>query len=1199
MPLLPDSGDLDDMHDQLGTGEQKPGLLTDATWAEITSLFQLRGEKGRGGQAVVFEAKEKQHPHRRVAIKIYHDSSDASRKAFENECRVLASDRLPPEVVSYFHCVGAQGQKQSYIVLEFIDGTTLAKLATDSKHPLKLDAKVELISQVARSWQQLHECNLVFGDGSANNILIEKDFRVRFIDMAGAKELIKGHGRSRSSINLVTPGFVAQTENDSAATKEVRTNLASDLYALSANAFLLLTGRCEDQCRSTGSRTAEAEWNRALAAAGVPRGLRAIVLKGLRVPDPLKATDLRLYPTAAAFADDIANWKRGIERRRNIALVAALLLIVAIPGALGWFKWDEARKASDLVASRRIISDLQQQVGELATREHAAVKKLLDDSQQSLHELENSQARGELMSVSVKFAGDAQSKLRRALDLAQAIERGNKQRAALGSVLLEKDRADKSEFWATGAPTIRKRLTDLQRRYVDIGQRLEQGDVGWLLLAVSSLPSSSPPTSNDLSLRDGDAREAKANATGRSAHPTSLATALADLQADLVALFEDNLVARQALLVRASYEREKNSVSERVQKLDGFVLIHKTAQDGEQEFEIGDFKASVTNYGRAIDRLTEYLQQPGIETPEERSNRQRVTVDLVKTLEGDKAQLQSRLAQLSGEIGTQTKTISGLQGQIAQLSAKQLEDQAARKTAETERDAAKLKAKDADATKTALTKAESERDAAKKSLGEQATQLKDAQAKASEAERYKTRAKKAEELLTALPANGTDDGGEGRKVIVEANKVASLIDARLKALDTKDREAAIKERTAAVTEWQKQQAELQAARDKKTELLKVNAADGKEVLDQDRKIAALVAASSRLEATVEQAQLTLDAADWQHYDEREDAKTQYANIKKSLMGPPLKRLANHPDVVQQDENIAQQTREQVPFAAGAARAAGSSKKLTHDEIVKLSGVPPEVAALAVTPTGNLKPGELRIIKVKGIETRWHWIPPGNFKMGSPSSELGRDKNEDQVDVTISKGFWMLETEVTQELWTAITGSSLDWSNGNGPKHPAYNVSHTEATEFCEKFNTLLKSISEAAGLSVSLPTEAQWEYAARAETTTRFYWGDDDNKLGDHAWHFANSNGSTHPVGQKTPNKWGLCDMSGSVREWCGDWYAEILLGGGDPRGASSNSNRCCRGGSWRESNAQYFRPAKRDADSPSSVINYLGFRLAAVTGAT
>ena len=179
----------------------------------------------------------------------------------------------------------------------------------------------------------------------------------------------------------------------------------------------------------------------------------------------------------------------------------------------------------------------------------------------------------------------------------------------------------------------------------------------------------------------------------------------------------------------------------------------------------------------------------------------------------------------------------------------------------------------------------------------------------------------------------------------------------------------------------------------------------------------------------------------------------------------------------------------------------------------------------------------------------------------------------------------------------MTGTPLYWESeyGLSPKHPAYRVSHTDATEFCVKFSALLKSIPEASGMSASLPTEAQWEYACRAGTTTRYYWGDDESKLGDYAWYSGNSKGGTQPVGQKLPNKWGLCDMVGSVWEMCGDRYAEKLPGGVDPHGPANGSLRSDRGGCWYFSFTGNFRSARRSWNLPSSRIINLGFRLTAV----
>ncbi|MFN6138478.1 MAG: formylglycine-generating enzyme family protein, partial [Planctomycetota bacterium] len=132
------------------------------------------------------------------------------------------------------------------------------------------------------------------------------------------------------------------------------------------------------------------------------------------------------------------------------------------------------------------------------------------------------------------------------------------------------------------------------------------------------------------------------------------------------------------------------------------------------------------------------------------------------------------------------------------------------------------------------------------------------------------------------------------------------------------------------------------------------------------------------------------------------------------------------------------------------------------------------------------------------------------------------------------------------------------------------------------------------GYEVRLPTEAQWEYAVRAGSTTAYCFGDDENKLGDYAWYDKNSGNKNHPVGTKKPNAWGIHDGHGSVWEWCSDWYDSKYSKGPltDPVGPSTGSNRVGRGGSWNDG-AAYCRSALRDGNAPDDRNNYLGFRLA------
>jgi formylglycine-generating enzyme required for sulfatase activity len=226
--------------------------------------------------------------------------------------------------------------------------------------------------------------------------------------------------------------------------------------------------------------------------------------------------------------------------------------------------------------------------------------------------------------------------------------------------------------------------------------------------------------------------------------------------------------------------------------------------------------------------------------------------------------------------------------------------------------------------------------------------------------------------------------------------------------------------------------------------------------------------------------------------------------------------------------------------------------------------------LAIAAFGGGAPAGMTFVK----------IPAGTFMMGSPDSESGRDSNEGpQHQVTISKSFEMHTTEVTQSQWEAVMGSNP--SSFKGPDLPVEMVSWDDAQEFITKLNAM------GDGYRYRLPTEAEWEYAARAGTTGP-YAGDLDAM----AWYDKNSGGKTHPVATKAANARGLYDMHGNVWEWVQDWKGDYSASAvTDPVGPSSGSRRVHRGGSWN-SKSQYCRSALRHYYSPDSRYFYLGLRL-------
>ena len=219
-----------------------------------------------------------------------------------------------------------------------------------------------------------------------------------------------------------------------------------------------------------------------------------------------------------------------------------------------------------------------------------------------------------------------------------------------------------------------------------------------------------------------------------------------------------------------------------------------------------------------------------------------------------------------------------------------------------------------------------------------------------------------------------------------------------------------------------------------------------------------------------------------------------------------------------------------------------------------------------------------------------WIAPGTFKMGAPSSEDGSNEWErPQTVVTISKGFWLGKNPVTQGQYQAVMGDNPSRYVKAGLDAPVEMVSWHDAMKFCHRLTKQEQAAGHLPqGYAYTLPTEAQWEYACRAGTTGARY-----GNLDDIAWYAGNSGNSTHPVGQKKPNAFGLYDMTGNVSQWCSDWYFEKLPGGNvtDPVGPDAGSYRVLRGGSWG-SLARYCRAASRFRGGASDRY-YVGLRAA------
>ena len=220
------------------------------------------------------------------------------------------------------------------------------------------------------------------------------------------------------------------------------------------------------------------------------------------------------------------------------------------------------------------------------------------------------------------------------------------------------------------------------------------------------------------------------------------------------------------------------------------------------------------------------------------------------------------------------------------------------------------------------------------------------------------------------------------------------------------------------------------------------------------------------------------------------------------------------------------------------------------------------------------------------------IRAGSYFMGSVENEIQREGP--QTKVTISHDFWMRKFEVTQKEFEELMGSNP--SPDKGTDLPVFNTTWSEAMTYCQELTERERELGNLSeGYVYRLPTTAEWEYACRAGTTTSYSFGDDENKLGEYAWFKGNSDGRTHPVGQKRPNPWGLYDVHGNVWEWCQGWHAARLPGGQvtDPTGPEMGSGREPRGGG-RSCRAPLCRSAYRlvKGVDPSRPLIIAGLRV-------
>lgn len=264
----------------------------------------------------------------------------------------------------------------------------------------------------------------------------------------------------------------------------------------------------------------------------------------------------------------------------------------------------------------------------------------------------------------------------------------------------------------------------------------------------------------------------------------------------------------------------------------------------------------------------------------------------------------------------------------------------------------------------------------------------------------------------------------------------------------------------------------------------------------------------------------------------------------------------------------------------------SATKPPHHEPKVINNKPPKQQ-----PDNQDQYGRYLDMTLDNVKQRFRWIEAGTFLMGSPDDEPERNSNEKQHSVTLSQGYWLADTACTQALWQTVMGNNP--SKFKGDNLPIEQVSYLDIQEFISRLN-------EKTGKSYALPTEAQWEYACRAGTTTAFSFGDTVTpEQVNYDGNYPYGNAKKGLYRQKTvavkylpPNAWGLYEMHGNVWEWCNDWYDDYPNEPvTNPTGASKGTSRVLRGGSWFR-NARSTRFARRSYGSPDDSGLYTSFVL-------
>ncbi|MCA9130019.1 MAG: SUMF1/EgtB/PvdO family nonheme iron enzyme [Planctomycetales bacterium] len=880
-------------------------------------------------------------------------------------------------------------------------------------------------------------------------------------------------------------------------------------------------------------------WRHKLHNSGTPAGIASILVKGMAPRDPNREQDPRVWNTAREVIEAIDRVQRNQRfRKRLFRNILGMAAIAAVLTIFGYVAWDRVMQFAYTSEMRRLADQRQ----------------ILSNSPQDAR-----------MDVRVQRRVNAANELEQQADASSS--EGD---VGTASMLLAKavDEINEASRLADNIAKLKPLIQPLRKILMENEQWNRECEA--VSRQLSALGSAYQVIQNEVEV----------------GNPEQAWALISDLQPKLVQLIDDNQKSYEIADLMEQMTSQSVGLDQSLKSHTDYEQIKNDCSRAARYYRDGKWSEARTELLAAMTSMKSFFQQH--ETEEQRKARLASNAEIVNAQLATNESLQLQVKDLTEQIASakeeyQEVLFQGAQYQQQRDTAqKQLEElQVDLSTAQSNLDKATRK----------LFAAESERDALSQWKQDTEPKLVDLQSRLQAGsaawEQQAAELKRTQDLISKITKSPGADSESAERQLELAKAEQAIEHFEPESLE-QAAERLISE--------SKQYEALLATRKEHIELGKTDRHADVRGIDEQ------LQSQFRIVVTALRKRDEQGAQAWSAFD------SQIAYQRKLRETTIEEGWAESSSKIREIDNaIATLINQQKPHENGQARFRAGKYDFADWESLK-SDVKMWAAADALdslffaedaTGFGELKLGTKF---TNSIGQEFVYLPPGTFDMGSPSTEDGRDSDETQHKVTLTRGFFVAITENTQAAWKAVMNTE-PWKGEpfvrEGDNYPAVYVSAEDSDQFCGRLNNVeRKNGTLPEGWEYRLLTEAEWEYACRAGEPDRFHYGDNESQLGKYAWFDDNAwdigEKYAHEVGRKLPNRWGLYDMAGNTWEWTADTFADYPSSAVTDPHVLGGSFRVVRGGSFYDV-ASDCRSANRNGDSLGSRNGYLGFRVACV----